>query len=400
MSLDRDAWIAEARAVPITRPLEQIRTRLVARSNELVGPCPVCGGADRFAVNLRKGLFHCRRSGEGGDVIALTRYLEACDFHTACAILTGRPRPGQGPAETAEERAARQAVLARRAEAVARVTEAARRTEARFRARERERCWDFWRAAMPLAGTAAEAYLARRVLVAPAGAPLRCLPDHPLYADGRAGAAIVHRGPALIAPIVGPSRRFAGLHATWIDLGTPDGKVRIPDPRTGELLPARKVRGSARGGRIPLVTVDNPETLVLGEGIETVLSVWLAHATCGWGHRARAAYWAAYSLDNIGGPAAGTVAHATARVRDRRGRERPQQVKGPVPDLARPGLVLPETVRRVLLLGDGDSDRFTTATALARAAARFRAAAPDLDVSIAWAPDGQDFNDVLRSVAA
>jgi hypothetical protein len=404
MSLDRDAWIAEARAVSITRPLERIRTRLVARSGELVGPCPVCGGDDRFAVNPRKGLFQCRRSGEGGDVIALTRYLEACDFHTACAILTGQPLPGQGPgdgpAETAEARAARQAPLARRAESLARFTEAARRTEARFREREREQCWALWRAAVPLAGTAAEAYLARRGLVAPAGAPLRCLPDHPLYTDGRAGAAIVHRGPALVAPIVGPSRRFAGLHATWIDLGTPDGKARVSDPGTGEILPARKVRGSARGGRIPLVSLDDPETLVLGEGIETVLSVWLAHAACGWAHRARAAYWAAYSLDNIGGPAAGTVAHATARVRDRRGRERPQQIKGPVPDLARPGLVLPGTVRRVLLLGDGDSDRFTTATALTRAAARFRAAAPDLAVAIAWAPDGQDFNDVLRSVAA
>lgn len=400
MSLDQDAWIAEARAVPITRPLERAAARLVLRSGELVGPCPVCGGDDRFAVNPRKGLFHCRGSGEGGDVIALTRYLEACDFRTACAILTGRPRPGQAAAETDAARAARHAALTARAAALARVTEAARRTEARFRERERERCWQLWRAARPLPGTAAEAYLARRGLVAPAGAPLRCRPDHPLYADGGAKAAIVHRGPALVAPIVGPSGRFAGLHATWIDLAQPDGKARVADPTTGELVPARKVRGSARGGRIPLVTVPEPEDLVIGEGIETVLSVWRAHAECGWAHRATAAYWAAYSLDNIGGPAAATVPHPTERVRDRRGRERPRRVKGPVPDLARPGLVLPASVRRVWLLGDGDSDRFTTAAALARAAARFRAAAPDLEVSIAWAPDGQDFNDVLRSVAA
>ncbi len=217
-------WISEARAVPITRPLERLAARLVVRSGELVGPCPVCGGRDRFAVSLRKGVFHCRGSGEGGDVIALTRYLEACDFHTACAILTGRNRPGQEPVETAEARAARRAVLAKRAAALARVTETARRTEARFRERERVRCWQLWKAARPLPGTAAEAYLARRGLVAPPGAPLRCLPDHPLYADGRAGAAIVHRGPALVAPIVGPSGRFAGLHATWIDLAGPMAK--------------------------------------------------------------------------------------------------------------------------------------------------------------------------------
>lgn len=389
-------WISEARSVPITRPLERLAARLVVRSGELVGPCPVCGGRDRFAVSLRKGVFHCRGSGEGGDVIALTRYLEACDFHTACAILTGRNRPGQEPVETAEARAARRAVLTKRAAALARVTETARRTEARFRERERVRCWQLWKAARPLPGTAAEAYLARRGLVAPPGAPLRCLPDHPLYADGRAGAAIVHRGPALVAPIVGPSGRFAGLHATWIDLARADGKAHVVDPETGAIVPARKVRGSARGGRIPLVSVRDPADLVLGEGIETVLSVWRAHAACGWPHRATAVYWAAYSLDNLGGPALGTVPHPTERLRDSRGRERPRRVKGPVPDLARGGLVLPETVRRVRLLGDGDSDRFPTATALTRAAARFRAAMPDLEVSVAWAPDGMDFNDLLR----
>ncbi len=397
-------WISEARSVPITRPLERLAARLVVRSGELVGPCPVCGGRDRFAVSLRKGVFHCRGSGEGGDVIALTRYLEACDFHTACAILTGRNRPGREVGESTEARADRQAALAKRAAALARVTEEARRTEARFRERERMRCWQLWRAAQPLPGTAAEAYLALRGLAAPPEAPLRCLPDHPLYAAGRAQVAIVHRGPALVAPIVrpinGPSGRFAGLHTTWIDLAEPDGKARIRDPETGLLVPARKVRGSARGGRIPLVSVPEPEDLVIGEGIETVLSVWRAHAACGWARRATAAYWAAYSLDNIGGPAVGTVPHPTERLRDSRGRERPRRVKGPVPDLARPGLVLPETTRRVWLLGDGDSDRFITEAALLRAAARFHAARPDLEVYVAWAPDGQDFNDVLRRVAA
>lgn len=393
-------WVAEARAVPITRPLERVAARLAEQSGELVGPCPVCGGRDRFAVNLRKGVFHCRGSGEGGDAIALTRYLEACDFHLACEILTGRPMPGRTAGESPERRAAREAALARRAAARARETEDGLALQAHFRARERAWCWRRWRAALPLPGTAADAYLARRGLVTPADAALRFLPDHPLYAHGGSKAEIVHRGPVLAAAIVGPDGRFAGLHATWIDLAAPDGKVRVADPATGAPVPARKVRGSARGGRIPLGGVKEPADLVIGEGIETVLSVWRAHAARGWAHRATAAYWAAYSLDNIGGPAAGTVPHPTERLRDTAGRVRPRRVKGPVPDLARPGLVLPESVRRVWLLGDGDSDRFTTEAALLRAAARFHAARPDLEVYVTWAPNGQDFNDLLRRAAA
>ena len=117
-------------------------------------------------------------------------------------------------------------------------------------------------------------------------------------------------------------------------------------------------------------------------------------------HLAGAAYWAAYSLDNIGGPSAGSVAHPTDRTVDKRGRVRPRRVKGPVPDLSRPGLVIPPSVERVWLLGDGDSDRFATETALRRGAARYRAARPDREVFVAWAPADQDFNDVLRAVAA
>lgn len=393
-------WIAEARAVPIVQALGGRGAKLRREGAELVGPCPVCGGIDRFAVNARKGVFLCRRSGEGGDVIDLTRYLEACNFTVACEILTGRPAPGRSAAESAEDRAARDAVLAKRAAARARDTEASLRTEQRFRERERSWCWQTWIAGAAITGTPAEAYLRRRGLVMPHRAALRYLPDHPLYASGGPRAAIVHSGPAMIAAIVGPAGRFAALHTTWIDLAAADGKARVADPKTGELVPARKVRGSAGGGHIPIVDRRDATDLVLGEGIETVGSVWRAHEAHRWAHQGAAAYWAAYSLDNIGGPATGSVPHPSEVLRDARGRERARPVKGPVPDLSRPGIILPPSVRRVWLLGDGDSDRFATETALRRGGARFRAARPDLDVLVAWAPDGMDFNDVLRSAAA
>ncbi|MGU3418511.1 DUF7146 domain-containing protein [Methylobacterium sp. D54C] len=400
MSLDRDDWIAEARSVPIASVLDRRGVRLQGTGVERAGPCPVCGGVDRFAVNTRKGLFLCRGSGAGGDVIALTRYLEACDFAVACEILTGRPPPGRQAGETPEARAAREYALAKRAAARARMNADREAARARFRERERRRCWAAWQAAGPVAGSPAETYLARRGLIVPPGADLRCALDHPLYADGSGKAAIAHRGPALLGRIIGPNRKFAGVHATWIDLDAPGGKALVGDPDTGAPVPARKVRGSAGGGHITLVPRADATGLFIGEGIETVLSVWRALSATASPHLAGAAFWSAYSLGNIAGPATETVWHPTLRFTDARGHERARRVPGPVPDLSRPGLPIPETVARIWLLGDGDSDRFTTETALTRARRRLLAGRPDLDVRVSWAPEGEDFNDVLRQAAA
>ena len=38
---------------------------------ERVGPCPNCGGHDRFAINIRKQVWNCRGCHKGGDRIAL-----------------------------------------------------------------------------------------------------------------------------------------------------------------------------------------------------------------------------------------------------------------------------------------------------------------------------------------
>jgi hypothetical protein len=46
--------IAEAREVPIADELGRRGIELRRVRKELVGPCPVCGGTDRFAVNLAK----------------------------------------------------------------------------------------------------------------------------------------------------------------------------------------------------------------------------------------------------------------------------------------------------------------------------------------------------------
>jgi Protein of unknown function (DUF3631)/CHC2 zinc finger len=80
-----DDWTARARAVRIEREIERRGIVLKRVGVEHVGPCPKCGGDDRFAINTAKGVWNCRGCDVGGDVIELVQH--------ACAKLTGEPPP-------------------------------------------------------------------------------------------------------------------------------------------------------------------------------------------------------------------------------------------------------------------------------------------------------------------
>ncbi|MGV3651043.1 MAG: primase-helicase zinc-binding domain-containing protein, partial [Devosia sp.] len=55
------------------------------------GPCPVCGGTDRFAIHTGKDTFNCRKCGlSGHGVIDLVVKTEHVEFVPACEIITGR----------------------------------------------------------------------------------------------------------------------------------------------------------------------------------------------------------------------------------------------------------------------------------------------------------------------
>lgn len=83
-------WTAKARAVKIEDELARRGIKLRGTIDQC-GPCPKCGGEDRFSINIQKQVFHCRVCGVGGDVIKLVEYLDGCDFITACTTLTGEP---------------------------------------------------------------------------------------------------------------------------------------------------------------------------------------------------------------------------------------------------------------------------------------------------------------------
>ena len=58
---------------------------------EWAGPCPRCGGTDRFAVNTARGLWNCRTCHVGGDGVALVRHVANMSFREAFAFV-GDPR--------------------------------------------------------------------------------------------------------------------------------------------------------------------------------------------------------------------------------------------------------------------------------------------------------------------
>ena len=77
-----------AAAVPIESVIGDLD--LKREGSEYVGPCPSCGGEDRFAVNVVKQVFRCRQCNEkGGNVITLVMWLDGCAFDEAVTKLTG-----------------------------------------------------------------------------------------------------------------------------------------------------------------------------------------------------------------------------------------------------------------------------------------------------------------------
>jgi hypothetical protein len=389
-------------------PCDQVAGQWVTlrrRGRRMVGPCPMCSAGDstratRFEAWPDKWV--CAVCQDGGDVFRLLaryhRLDESREFPRIVDMLGGTASiDAEAAARAAAERARVAAEKARQAQ--------------RYRERERLRLEKIWRDALPIAGTAAEAYLRRRGLVAPGNARLGFLPSFPYFADGREiEPRVLHEGPVMVAAIIGPGVepgefRFAGLHLTYLDLSKPKGKAEIVDPDSGELMPAKKVRGSKQGGFIELGGAGSalsPRRMFAGEGIETVLALYTALDRAGAvGPSTR--FRCGIDLGNLAGRALNTVEHPTAK--DAGGRAR--RVPSEIPDMASPAMPVPASVIDLVLLGDGDSDAFVTGKAMARAAQRHSApsisgapqgaADPPLSrtVRVLFAPAGRDFNDMV-----
>jgi hypothetical protein len=377
------------------------------------GPCPLHSpdpqARDSTSFACSDEAWVCTSCG-GGDVVDLVARMNGLDpkkdFRKALELLTGGRAAPQLSADEA------------RALEEARTEEAAARYEAQneYRDREQRVAWDLYykygmRLSHPRASIARDYLGACRGLRLPDTLWLRFNPEARYYVPDRPKAREIHRGPALLAPIQ-RGGRFCGVHQTFIDLKQPNGKAVIVDPKTSTAMQAKKVRGSMKGGHIDMVGTGSfdkdgrerpagPRALILGEGIEKVGAVMSAMLEDGR-DVAGVAFWSAMNLGNMGGKALRNVPHPTLKGAT----GRPLRPGGPEPDMDTPAIEIPDSVERLVLLGDRTSDPFETECVMARAAARYAEARRlkgearlSLEVVCAWGPDGKDFDDVLREAA-
>lgn len=416
MTRERDPefeqWVAEARAGAFARAMQLCGfapRKGSDKGNDIAGPCPACGGRDRFAVHLIKRKFNCRNcEAKGGDALSLALVGEHISFVQACEELAGRERPQRVAAETEEESAARRARREALDRRIADEQAERQREQDRYRERERAACRRIWESGRAPREARLGRYLAARRLLLPTTALIREADDVAFFhgeevdESGRSQPRVIYRGPAQLAAMLDNAGEMVGLHITHL---LPDwsGKAEILDPETGEPLNPKKMRGSKKGSHIVLRTppsaaieaarhAGQPIRLFMGEGIETTGQVGtsLKHA-----RRLLPSdhFWATGDLGNLGGDAVGTIAHPTLKTP----KGRAQRLPSAVPNMDAPAIVIPPEVTHLCLLGDGDSEPFLTRTTLERGRARY--ARPGLQIAIAMAPTGEDFNSMTRGMA-
>lgn len=374
------------------------------RSVNRAGPCPVCGGNDRFYINTKQNKWGCRQCHKSGkDVISLVMHTERLEFVKALEAITGT-RAADLRNEDSEAKKARQAKFARDKQANEAAQKKRDRDAEQFRQKARfagKAIWDKSRRWNWASGRVA-AYLRGRGVdtealaghIAPDGMiVLREIAEHEYLiegksADGRKIWETVHTGPAMIAAIQLPDNRFGAVHQTWLDLtASPKFRMNLVHPKKRDKndkpvpLPSKKMLGSKKGGAMRLYTPPNPKRLVAGEGIETTLTVMASN------FEPDTAYWCLADLGNMAGRAA---------------RDGDGKIIHEMPDMTdKDAFVPPEWVTEMVYLGDADAKTDAayqrTRDVLTRGCRRAMAARPATKTSIAMAARGMDFNDMVNT---
>lgn len=201
------------------------------------GPCPLCGGKDRYRFDDKDGTgsYFCSQCGAGVGII-MVRKLKGWDYKTACDEIDRILGDAQPAPDATARNQGNSTALAR----VERALADARNPDV------------------------VSAYLQRRglsttspVLRGDARAPYYVLDEEQPKNGGKPRYRLSGRYPAVVAPIIGPDGSLQSAHRIY------DADV---DPRKKSLPPVDTING----GAVRLYEPD--EELGVGEGIETCLA--------------------------------------------------------------------------------------------------------------------------------
>jgi AAA domain len=97
--------IERARSTRVEDVLARHSIRLNGRGVARSGPCPICAGTDRFAIDIGRGIFNCRKCGaKGAGAIDLEMFLAGHnDLTAAVKALAGEPTSRPHPRPAAQE---------------------------------------------------------------------------------------------------------------------------------------------------------------------------------------------------------------------------------------------------------------------------------------------------------
>jgi phage/plasmid primase-like uncharacterized protein len=248
-----DRLVTKAKSVPIELIAERYRLHLRGRI-EREGPCRICGGTDRFSINVKKQLWNCRGCQKGGDVIALVQHLDGADFRTAVQTVLG-----QAPSETCSKPGQFSG-------------KAKQQTDDYERDQHRKANW-LWQHRKPILDTPAERYLREvrgyRSLIPATLAYLA--PSRPEHHPALISAFTVVEE---IEPgVLATPRAVKAIHLTLL---RPDGTDKAV------VKPNKLVIASPLGHPITLAPPNDLLGLAITEGIEDGLSVYQATGLGVW----------------------------------------------------------------------------------------------------------------------
>jgi putative DNA primase/helicase len=244
--------ITHAKAIPIEHELARRGHRLKRAGRELTGPCPVCGGTDRFSANTRKQLWNCRHCAKGGDIIDLVRHIDGVSVIDAVKTLTGdtsRPLSRTTPSPTSKAN-----------------------EDQVYEQRQREKARYLWSQRQPIAGSIAERYLREvRGYSGPLPPSLAFLPVR----NGKPSAMIAAFAyPNECEP--GVLGEPVGVEAVHLTLLKADGSGKA------DISPNKIMLASPAGNPIALAAMNDLMGLAITEGIEDALSVHQATGVGAW----------------------------------------------------------------------------------------------------------------------